>query len=412
MQKKNDFVFTPLGGAEKIGMNLYLYGYQDQWLMVDCGIAFGNEETAGVDILMPDIRFISKQKDKLVGLVLTHVHEDHFGAISYLWKELGCPIYTTPFGARMLEDKLTEAGLLGKVPLHEIKNKRRLEIGVFDIEFIHMTHSIPEANAIAIRTPEANILHTGDWKLDPEPLIGPATDFDSLKTFASEGITAVVGDSTGTLNDDYAGSEGKVRQSFIELFKKYKHKKIAVTCFASNVVRVESIAMAAKLNGRKVALVGRSLWRAVGAAQACGYLKDVDFMEADEAEVLANDEVLYICTGSQGEKEAALSRIAHDSHKNLKLREDDLIIFSSRVIPGNEMRILDLQNHLTELGLKIITCHDEFVHVSGHGSREEITELYTLLQPQSVLPVHGEPLPPGRTCAHCKKLRHYPNTYS
>jgi len=382
--------FVPLGGTGEIGMNLNLYAYRGEWLMLDCGVTFGGEENAGVDVIMPDPAFIVERRDKLLGIVATHAHEDHIGAIPYLWPQLQCPIWATPFAASLLRAKLAEAGLLDRVELTVIPLSGRFQIGPFDLELITLTHSIPEPNAVAIRTPVGTIMHTGDWKLDPAPLIGEATDEAALTRIGDEGVVAMIGDSTNALRDGTSGSEGELREALTELVGRYQGR-VAVACFASNVARLQTIARAAQAHGRDVALVGRSLWRMDQAARENGYLADVPrFLTEDEAGYVPADRILMICTGSQGEPRAALSRIAREDHAHIALEEGDVVIFSSKIIPGNEKAIGRLQNALVKLGVEIVTETDHFVHVSGHPARAELVRMYQMVRPHVAIPVHGE----------------------
>ena len=382
--------FVPLGGSGEIGMNLNLYAYRDQWLMLDCGVTFGDEEHAGVDVIMPDPAFIVERKDKLLGIVATHAHEDHIGAIPYLWPQLQCPIWATPFTASLLRAKLEEAGLAGKATIHIVPLSGRFSIGPFDLELVTLTHSIPEPNAVAIRTPVGTIMHTGDWKLDPDPLVGDVTDEDALIRIGDEGVLAMVGDSTNALVDGSSRSEAELREALTELIGRYDGR-IAVACFASNVARLSTIAYAAQTHGRDVALIGRSLWRMDKAARENGYLTDTPrFLTEEEAGYVPADRILLICTGSQGEPRAALARIARDDHPHIVLEDGDVVIFSSRVIPGNEKAIARLQNGLVRLGVDIVTADDHFVHVSGHPCRAELVRMYQMVRPQVALPVHGE----------------------
>ncbi|NKB45717.1 MAG: MBL fold metallo-hydrolase [Alphaproteobacteria bacterium] len=384
--------FVPLGGSGEIGMNLNLYGCDGQWIMVDLGVTFGDDSIPGVDVVMPDPDFIVERKHQLIGLVLTHAHEDHLGAVAYLWPKLECPVYATPFAAEFLRRKLPETGLQNLLPLTEIPLGGNLELGPFDIDFVSLTHSIPEPNALAIRTPHGLIMHTGDWKFDPDPLIGEATDFAALEAIGNEGVLAMVGDSTNVFSEGEAGSEGDVRVALTELIGKLTGR-VAVGCFASNLARLESIARAAAANDRHVSLVGASLWRIVDAARKTGYLSDdIVFYEAEDAAHLPNDKVLYICTGSQGEARAALNRIAFGSHRDVRLEEGDTVVFSSRVIPGNEKSIMKLQNELAKSGVEIITARDAPIHVSGHPARDEMRRMYSMIRPHTAIPVHGEAL--------------------
>jgi ribonuclease J len=384
-------VFLPLGGTGEIGMNLNLYGIGGRWLMVDLGITFGNETTPGIDVLMPDPAFIEDQLDALDGIVITHAHEDHLGAVTYLWPWLRKPVYASPFAAAFLRVKLEEEGLLGQVPVHEVPVGSRFQVGSFDVEFIGTTHSIPEPNAVAIRTPAGIVLHTADWKFDPGPLIGPEADTEALRRLGDEGVLAMVGDSTNIFSPGHSGSEADVRQALIETVGRNTTGQVVVACFASNVARMESAAIAARENGRRAALVGRSLWRMNETARRCGYLEDIPpFLGDDEAAALPRDKVLFICTGSQGEPRAALPRIASGSHRSVSLGQGDTVIFSSRVIPGNERAIYALQNKLAGNGVEIITARDAPVHVSGHPARGEVEEMYGLVRPRVAVPVHGE----------------------
>jgi ribonuclease J len=382
--------FLPLGGSGEIGMNLNLYAYRGDWLMLDCGVTFGSEEHAGVDVIMPDPAFIVERRDKLLGIVATHAHEDHIGAIPYLWPQLQCPIWATPFTATLLRAKLAEVGLLDQVELTVIPLSGRFQIGPFDLELVTLTHSIPEPNAVAIRTPVGTIMHTGDWKLDPEPLIGDVTDEAALIRIGDEGVLAMVGDSTNATKEGTSGSEAELREALTELIGRYQGR-VAVACFASNVARLHTIARAAQAHGRDVALVGRSLVRIDKAARENGYLGDLPrFLTEDEAGYVPSDRILLICTGSQGEPRAALSRIAREDHPNILLEEGDAVIFSSKIIPGNEKAIAQLQNGLIRLGVEVITEADHFVHVSGHPARAELVRMYQMVRPRVAIPVHGE----------------------
>src|SRR5215472_16991278 len=383
--------FVPLGGSGEIGMNLNVYGYRDQWLIVDCGVTFGDEEhQPGVDVIMADPAFIVERRDKLLGIVATHAHEDHIGAIPYLWPQLQCPVWATPFTASLLRAKLEEAGLAGRVPITVVPMSGRFEIGPFELELVTLTHSIPEPNAVAIRTPVGTVLHTGDWKLDPGPLVGDVTDEAALIRIGDEGVIAMVGDSTNAMRDGVSGSEAELREALTEVIGRYTGR-VAVACFASNVARLSTIAYAAQAHGRDVALIGRSLWRIDKAARENGYLADVPrFLTEEEAGYVPADRILLICTGSQGEPRAALARIARDDHPHIVLEEGDLVIFSSRIIPGNEKAISRLHNGLIRLGVELVTTDDHFVHVSGHPCRAELVRMYQMVRPHVAIPVHGE----------------------
>jgi ribonuclease J len=382
--------FLPLGGTGEIGMNLNLYGHGGKWLMIDLGVMFGDDATPGIDVIMPDIEYIEERRHNLVGLVLTHAHEDHLGAVPYLWPRLGCPIYATSFTASVLRQKLREHGLSDEVPITEVALSGKFRIAPFDLELITLTHSIPEPNAIVIRTPAGTVLHTGDWKLDPEPLVGSVTDEEALRRLGEEGVLAMVCDSTNALVEGHSGSEAEVRDSLQELVGKMKNR-VAVACFASNVARVETIAKVAAAHDRRVALVGRSLWRIAQAAKDNGYLTDLQpFITEHDVGYLPREEVLMICTGSQGEPRSALTRIARGDHPAVTLDAGDAVIFSSRIIPGNERPIGQLQNDLVRLGVEIFTEKDHFVHVSGHPARDELISMYQWVRPRIAIPVHGE----------------------
>jgi ribonuclease J len=393
MAKSDELVFLPLGGSGEIGMNFNAYGFgpahRRQWIVVDCGITFGREsDTPGVDIIMPDIRFLAEQNETVLGIVATHAHEDHIGAIAPLWPSLKCPIYATPFTARLIEGKLAEAGL--SVPVHEVPVGGSLSLGPFVIDFISITHSILEANLLAIRTPLGVIAHTGDWKIDPEPVLGEMTNAAAIQKLGDEGVLALVCDSTNALVPGHSGSEAKVRSSLSDLIGTLKGR-VAVTSFASNVARLDSIAHAARTHGRKLALVGRSMHKIVAAARDSGYLADFPAtLDAAEASELPARKVLYLVTGSQGEARAALGRIADGNHPDVQLGKGDAAIFSSRIIPGNELAIHELHNKLAALGVEVLTAEDHFVHVSGHPAREELAQMYRWTRPQIAVPVHGE----------------------
>ncbi|NHO31959.1 ribonuclease J [Acetobacter fallax] len=389
-EKDGGLAFLPLGGTGEIGMNLNLYRLGDTWLAIDCGIGFSGNDTPEAEILTPDPTFIMERRDKLAGLVITHAHEDHIGAVAHLWTRLQCPVYATPFASVVLRRKLGEARLDQKVKIHTIRCGGRFNVGPFDIEFIPVTHSVPEAQALAIRTPHGTILHTGDWKLDPTPLVGPPTDIERLREIGDEGVLALVGDSTNVMTQGPSRSEAEVREGMTALIGSLKGR-IAVTCFASNVARVETIAMAAQAAGRTVVLVGRSLRNLDVAARECGYLSGVlPFLSEQEVNDLPDDQVVMIITGSQGEPRSALSRIASDVHPNVALGEGDTVIYSSRMIPGNERAIMQVQDNLTRRGVTVLTDRDAMVHCSGHATGDDVRTMYDLVRPQYSVPTHGE----------------------
>jgi ribonuclease J len=391
----SELVFLPLGGAGEIGMNLNCYGYGPpdarQWIVVDCGVLFGRETgTPGVDLMMPDVRFLEESRHDLLGLVLTHGHEDHIGAVAHLWPRLRCPVYATPFTARLLRDKLEDAGLEGRVKVRVVPLGGTITLGPFALEFISITHSIPEPNAVAIRTGLGTVVHTGDWKIDPDPLLGEITNDHALRRLGEEGVVALICDSTNALVHGESGSEGEVRRALIRLIGSLKGR-IAVTAFASNVARLQSVAEAALAAGRELVLVGRAMRHMVNCARDSGYLRSFPRVVAEEeaAEIPA-DHVLYLCTGSQGEPRAALARIASGDHPFVSLGEGDTVIFSSRIIPGNELAIFELHNRLAERGIAVLTERDHFVHVSGHPARDELASMYSWVRPKIAVPVHGE----------------------
>ena len=383
--------FLALGGSGEIGMNLSLYGTGGKWLMVDCGVTFPDESTPGIEIIMPDISFIADRHEDLVGLVLTHGHEDHLGAIEHLWPHLQCPIYATKFTAELLRSKLNYGGKQNKqVRIIELPLGGSFEAGPFKVDMIRVTHSIPEAHMLAIGTPHGKILHTGDWKFDPDPVIGDITDYESLKALGGEGVMALVGDSTNATVPGHSGSETTAQEGLRDVFGRFKNR-IAVTCFASNIARVKSIVAAAKAQGRYVALVGRSLWRNTEIAESCGYLPEFhEFLSEHEAMQAPRDKIVLICTGCQGEVKAALSRIAVFDHPEVAFEAGDTVIFSSRDIPGNEKAIGRVQNLLIRQGIEILTHNSAPVHVSGHPAQEELRQLYQWIRPSLSVPVHGE----------------------
>ena len=385
-----DLAFLPLGGTGEIGMNLNLYRSDGRWLAVDCGIGFGGSAHPEVEVMMPDPGFIAQRRDALVGLVITHAHEDHIGAVAWLWPQLRCPVYATPFAAAVLRRKLAEAQLLGQVRLHVVPPGGAFDLPPFGLRFIRVAHSIPEAQALVITTPAGVVLHTGDWKLDPDPLIGPRTDEAALRALGDEGVLAMVCDSTNAMVEGHSGSEQEVRRSLCALVRDLPGR-VAVTCFSSNVARIESVALAAREAGRSVALVGRSLRNLVAAARETGYLSGVpEFVSEDDAGAIPDENLLILITGSQGEPRSALARVAMDTHPRIVLGEGDTVIFSSRVIPGNERAIGAVQDNLVRRGVELMTDIDHLVHVSGHPARDELRRLYRLVRPRFAVPVHGE----------------------
>lgn len=387
---EDDLAFIPLGGTGEIGMNLNVYRCDGALLAVDCGIGFGGPDAPEVDVMVPDPAWLAERRDRLVGLVVTHAHEDHVGAVAHLWPQLKCPVYAGPFVSAVLRRKLGEAGLLSQVKLVTVPVGGRLTLPPFDLEFLRVAHSIPEAQAMAIRTRHGLVLHTGDWKLDPDPLLGPPTDEDGFARLGEEGVLAMVCDSTNALVEGHSGSEAEVRRNLAAIIRGLKGR-VAVSCFSTNIARIESIALAAQAAGRQVALFGRSLRNAEAAARECGYLKRIPpFLPEEEAGYLPDDSLLLICTGSQGEPRSALAKIAADTHPQIALGEGDTVIFSSRMIPGNERAILRIQDELSRGGCRVMTADDHMVHVSGHPARDELKRLYSLVKPRFAVPVHGE----------------------
>lgn len=388
---KNELLFVPLGGSNEIGMNLNLYTIDGKWLMVDCGIGFAGDYLPGVEIIVPDISFIAEHKENLLGLVITHAHEDHLGAVPYLWRELGCPIYTTPFTAAFLKNKIAEMGAGKKPQIHEIACGGSVDLDPFKIEFIEMTHSIAEMQAVAITTKKGVVMHTGDWKFDDAPMIGSLSDVDALKRYGDGKVLAMVCDSTNVFEEGSSGSEGEVREHLISLIKTCK-KRVVVSTFASNLARVATLIHAAEESGRMVALAGRSLYRVVDAAKHAGYIReDMEFINEREIMNLPREDVLLICTGCQGEPRAALTRISRGDHPHIRLQPDDTVIFSSRKIPGNEVKINGIQNRLVQKRVEVITDRNYYIHVSGHPARDELKKMYELVRPRIAVPTHGEP---------------------
>ena len=387
---KNELIFIPLGGAGEIGMNVNLYQYQGKWLIADLGAGFTDDHFPGVDLMVAEINYISKQRENLLGIVLTHAHEDHLGAVQYLWGELRCPIYATKFTANFLKAKLKETPFAKEVNIIEIEERSHINIGPFAIETIPLTHSTPEMQALMIRTDIGNVFHTGDWKFDPDPLVGYANDHDLLSKLGDEGVLALIGDSTNVFNDTHSGSEGELRKSIIALVAGCK-KMVVVTTFASNVARIETILKAAEASGCKIVMAGRSLWRILEAAQASGYLLDLpQVYRPEEIGKMKREKILVISTGCQGEPMAATTKMANKTHPHLSLAPGDTIIFSSKIIPGNEKKIFKLLNQLVSQEVEVLTEKDHFVHVSGHPSQAELKKMYELIRPQVAIPVHGE----------------------
>lgn len=397
MAVAGELVFAPLGGVGEIGMNLALYGLGDvrrrNWLAVDMGVSFASEEhLPGVDLIMPDIRFLVSERKNLAGIVLTHAHEDHFGAVLDLWPQLKVPVFATPFTAALLEAKRQSEPGAPEIPVKVVELGSRFNVGPFDIELVSVSHSIPESNSLILRTPFGNVLHTGDWKLDPTPVVGQGTDIAKLKRLGEEGVLAVVGDSTNAVRSGRSPSEADVARSLAEIVASSRGR-VAVTTFASNVARIKSVAEAARACGREVVLVGRSMERVAQVARETGYLDGVqDFRGTDTYGYLPPDKVVALCTGSQGEPRAALARIAQDDHPDVTLGKGDRVIFSSRTIPGNEKAVSAVINGLVAQDIEVITDRTHMVHVSGHPRVEEMEEMLGWVKPKILVPVHGEEL--------------------
>lgn len=390
--QNDELVFLPLGGSNEVGMNLNAYGFgpahDRKWIIVDVGVTFGDPSTPGVDVIVPDPTFL--EGENILGIVLTHAHEDHIGALGWLWPRIKAPLYATPFTAYLIREKLRDANILDDVELNEIPLGGDLNLGPFDVTFVTITHSIAEPNGLAIKTPLGTVLHTGDWKIDNDPVVGERTDVETIQRLGDEGVLAMVCDSTNVFVDGVAGSEGDVKVALAALIKDLKGR-VAVGCFASNVARMDSVIRAAEAAGRRVALAGRSMHRITAAAKSVGMLSDVKpFLSEQEARVWPEDEILYLCTGSQGEVRAALSRVAEGTHPFIKLGKGDHCIFSSRVIPGNELSIGRLQDKMADRGVRLYTEKDHpGIHVSGHPCRDELRQMYNWARPQIAVPTHG-----------------------
>ncbi len=395
---QNDLLFLPLGGANEIGMNVNLYHLNGKWIMVDLGVGFASNQP-GIDMMLADISFIKAHRKNLLGIILTHIHEDHLGAVQYLWNELEVPVYASRLAANFLRSKLEEFKLDKKVPIHIIDGEKNLNLGPFNIEFIGLTHSVPEMKALMIKTEKGNVLHTGDWKFDPNPVVGEASEKERIRSYGEKGeITAVICDSTNALSEGHSRSEGELHESLKTLIAGRKGL-VGVTTFASNIARIHTIAKIAKEVGRKVVLAGWSLNRLHDVAKKSGYFtEDFDFISDREIKFYSKNEILIISTGCQGEPMAATRKIATDTHPTIKFSRGDLMIFSSKIIPGNEKKIFELFDELAKKQIDVLTEQDHFVHVSGHPSQDELREMYALAKPKIAIPVHGEFL---HTKTHC-----------
>ena len=391
---KEELIFCPLGGSGEIGMNMNLFAYgkpdNQKWIIVDIGVTFADDAVPGVDLIYPDPGFIIDKKEDLLGIILTHGHEDHIGAISHIWPKLKCKIFATPFTSALIIEKFKEKKIDISGYLKIIKLNSTLKLKPFKIEFVTLTHSILEPNGLKIETPVGNILHTGDWKCDPDPLIGENINSKRLKQIGEEGVIAMICDSTNVFSPGRAGSELDVRKNMLNVMQRLK-KRIIITSFSSNVARMETVFYCAKKVGRQISLVGRSMHRIYKAAKQCGYLKNIiEPIDAREAKKFAREKIIYLCTGSQGEPMGAMKRISNYSHPDVFIEKNDAVIFSSKIIPGNEKKLYKLHNELVKEGIEVISEENEFIHVSGHPNREDLRDMYNWIKPRSVIPVHGE----------------------
>ena len=394
MKNNNELIFCPLGGSGEIGMNMNLYGYGEknnhQWIIIDIGVGFVDDSVPGIDLMVPDPDFILQRKDDLLGILLTHAHEDHIGAIALLWPSLECPIYATPFTATLIKEKFREKKINIGSHLKIIELNGNVKIGPFDINYVTLTHSILEPNALQIKTPHGTLLHTGDWKCDTDPLIGKQMDEIKLKEIGKQGVLAMICDSTNIFTEGRSGSEKDVRESMLTVFENIK-KKIIVTTFASNVARMETVFKCAEKVGRHLSLVGRSMHRIYNTARECGYLQNIKPpLDPRDAKKIPRDKIVYLCTGSQGEPLGAMNRIVNQEHPDVYLDQGDTVIFSSRIIPGNEKKLFKIHNQLVKNNINVISEENAFIHVSGHPGRDEMRDMYEWIKPKISIPVHGE----------------------
>ena len=391
---KNELTFCPLGGSGEIGMNMNLYAYGNEndrkWIIVDMGVTFADDTMPGIDLIYPDPGFITDKKDDLLGIVLTHAHEDHIGSIVHIWPLLKCKIFATPFTAVLINEKFKEKKIDISNYLHTVQLNNKINLGPFEIDFITLTHSILEPNGLSITTPLGTVLHTGDWKVDPNPLIGGDIDSEKLKSIGKKGVIAMICDSTNVFSPGRAGSESSVRDSLLQIIEN-KKKRIIVTSFASNVARMETIFYCAKKTNRNICLVGRSMNRIYKAAKQCGYLNNlIEPLDPRDANKISREKIIYLCTGSQGESMGAMNRIINDVHPDVFMEAGDAVIFSSKMIPGNEKKLYGLQNQIVKKNIEVITEENAFVHVSGHPNRDDLKDMYNWIKPNCVIPVHGE----------------------
>ena len=389
-----ELFFCPLGGSGEIGMNMNLFGYgspeDTKWLIVDMGVTFADESIPGIDLIYPDPGFIVDKKKDLLGIVLTHAHEDHIGSVAHIWPKLKCNIYSTPFTSVLIKEKFKEKKIDIEKYLKIVQLNGSIKLENFNVEFVTLTHSILEPNGLIIKTPMGTILHTGDWKCDPNPLIGDSINEKRLKEIGNEGVVAMICDSTNVFNPGRAGSENDVRDNLLKIMRNI-NKRIIVTSFASNVARMETIFYCAEKTGREISLVGRSMNRIFKAARQCGYLDKVkEPIDPRDAKKIPREKIVLLCTGSQGEPNGAMMRITSDIHPDIAIEKEDTVIFSSKIIPGNEKKLFKMHNQLVKNGIEVISEENEFVHVSGHPNREDLKDMYNWIKPRSVIPVHGE----------------------
>ena len=391
---KEELIFCPLGGSGEIGMNMNLFAYGSpdnrKWIIVDIGVTFADDAIPGVDLIYPDPGFIVDKKDDLLGIVLTHAHEDHIGAIAHIWPKLKCKIFATPFTSVLISEKFKEKKIDITGYLEIVKLNSTVDLNPFKIEFVTLTHSILEPNGLKIETPVGNILHTGDWKCDPDPLTGDNMNSKRLKEIGEEGVLTMICDSTNVFSAGRAGSELDVRKNMLKIMERLK-KRVIITSFASNVARMESAFYCAEKTGRQIALVGRSMHKIYKAARQCGYLQNViEPLDARDARNISREKIVYLCTGSQGEPMGAMTRISNYTHPDVFVERGDAVVFSSKIIPGNEKKLYKLHNQLVREGIEVISEDSEFIHVSGHPNREDLKDMYDWIKPKSVIPVHGE----------------------
>ena len=390
----NEFLFCPLGGSGEIGMNMNLFGYgqagDHKWIMVDIGVTFADDTIPGIDLIYPDPGFIEERKENLLGIVVTHAHEDHIGAVAHLWHKFNCKIYATPFTAVLIREKFREKNIDITHHLQIVELNGKIKLDCFEIEYITLTHSILEPNGLRIKTPAGVVLHTGDWKVDPNPLVGDNINSKRLKEIGEEGVLAMICDSTNVFSAGRSGSELDVRKNMLNIMGRLK-KRIIITSFASNVARMESAFYCAEKSGRQISLVGRSMHRIYKAARQCGYLKNcIEPLDAREAKNISREKIVYLCTGSQGEPMGAMMRISNYTHPDVFIEKGDAVIFSSKIIPGNEKKLYKLHNQLVKDEIEVISEETDFIHVSGHPNREDLKDMYNWIKPKCVIPVHGE----------------------